>query len=167
MKELHSTVSWDELFMRHVYLIATKSKDPRTKIGAVLVKDGTIISEGYNGFARGVKDYEERYADRELKYKFVVHGEANAVLNAVRHGVNTLDSTCYTQCIPCHDCMKTLIQAGIVKVVVHSEFPSFGAIWAASCKLSVQMCDEAGIHIRAVRHKLGVTAYADGKVLEL
>lgn len=164
MKELQSNVSWDELFMRHVYLIATKSKDPRTKIGAVLVKNGIIISEGYNGFARGVKDYEERYLNRELKYKFVVHGEANAVLNAVRHGINTSGSACYTQGLPCHDCMKTLIQAGVVEVIIHTLWPSIkGGPWEESHSISKQMCTEAGIIVRAMGQPLGVTAYSNGE----
>lgn len=162
MKEIQSNVSWDKLFMQHVYLIASKSKDPRTKIGAVLVKDGVIISEGYNGFARGVKDYEERYLDRELKYKFVVHGEANSVLNAVRHGVNTSGATCYTQGVPCHDCMKTLLQAGVKEIVVHDQWPSHGGPWAESAKLSRQMCEEAGVTIRVINDTLGTVAYSDG-----
>ena len=48
--------NWDELFLRHVYLIGSKSKDKSTQIGAVLVSDGGIISEGYNGICRRVND---------------------------------------------------------------------------------------------------------------
>lgn len=162
-KEIKSAVTWDELFMRSVYLIASKSKDPRTKIGAILVKDGVIISQGYNGFARGVKDYEERYTDREIKYKLVVHGEANAVLNAVRHGVNTSDSICYTQGMPCAECMKTLIQAGIREVVIHDLWPCSGPKWEESCKWSRLMCSEAGITVRTMFGRIGDLAYSDGK----
>lgn len=144
--------------MKHVYLIATKSKDPRTHIGAILVRDGIIISEGYNGFARGVKDFEDRYLDRETKYKLVVHGEANAVLNAARHGISTKDSICYTQGMPCCECCKTLIQAGIKEIVIHELWPSSGLKWEESAKWSRMMCEESGVNVRTFKGVLTVTA---------
>lgn len=163
MSEIKSEISWDEFFMRHVYLAATKSKDPRTKIGAVLVKNGIVISEGYNGFPRGVLDLEDRYNDRELKYKFVVHGEANAVLNAVRHSVSPIGSICYTQEIPCHECTKLLLQVGVIEIVTHALWPFHGGQWEESVKLSQQMCQEAGVLIRSIDTFLDVIAYVNGR----
>jgi len=81
--------NFDELFMRMVYLTATKSKDPSSKIGAVIVKDDRVISTGYNGFPIGVSDSQERYLNRETKYKFVVHAEHNSILTAARFGIST------------------------------------------------------------------------------
>ncbi len=66
--------------MRTVYLVAQKSKDPRTKIGSVLVKDNIIISTGFNGFPIGVLDKQERYLNREQKLRYVSHSESNSVL---------------------------------------------------------------------------------------
>lgn len=154
-------MDWDEYFMRHVYLAASKSKDPRTKIGAVLVKDGVIISEGYNGFPRKVKDLPERYANRETKYKYTAHGEHNSVLNACRRGVATLDSICYTNGLPCNGCAIALIQAGIKEVVIHRQWPEMTG-WKDSMKITQEMFDEACIVVRIFDQKLNLEAYIDG-----
>jgi dCMP deaminase len=159
---IQSDMTWDEAFMRHVYLVAAKSKDPRSKIGAVLVKDGIVISEGFNGFARGVKDYAERYYDKETKYRFVVHGEANSVFNAVRHGINTTDAVCYTQGIPCCECAKALIQAGVKEVVVHQQWPAMNQKWLESIKTSKIMFRESGVKIRVYNQMLGIHGLNDG-----
>ena len=165
-KEIKSAVTWDELFMRSVYLIASKSKDPRTKIGAILVKDGVIISQGYNGFARGVKDYEERYVDRQQKLKFVVHAECNSILNAVRHGINTSGSVCYTQGKPCCDCSKTLIQAGITEIIIHSLWP-MSPTWGESSAIGITMFQEAGVRLREFNQSLGIVGHSDGKIINI
>lgn len=160
--------SWDELFMRQVYLIASKSKDPRTKIGAVLVNNGTVISMGYNGFARGVKDLTSRYEDRETKYALVVHGEANAVLNAVRNGIKTMGSILYTQGLPCCECGKTVIQAGITEVVIHTKWPTFTSPnWVKSVSITKSMFEEAGIKVREFDEFLNVDGHVDGKIIKV
>jgi dCMP deaminase len=157
--------SWDEYFMRHVYLAASKSKDPRTKIGAVLVKNGVLISEGFNGFARKVQDSPERYRDRETKYKFIVHGEANSVLNAARHGINTSESVLYTQGVPCNECAKSLIQAGVREICIHAQWPEMNHVpkWVEAVKISHCMFQEAFIPIRILDKKLGLIGFLDGK----
>src|SRR5438045_6573381 len=104
--------SWDEYFMRHVYLVASKSKDTRTKIGAVIVRDKRIISEGYNGICQGVYDHIESRYVKPKKYFFFEHGERNAVYGCARHGIATLGAKIYTQGIPCADCARAVIQAG-------------------------------------------------------
>jgi len=82
-------MNWNEFFFRHVYLVALKSKDPSTQIGAVLVnpEDKAVIASGYNGFPRGVKDTYERLNDRSIKYELVVHAEVNAIVDCARRGV--------------------------------------------------------------------------------
>jgi dCMP deaminase len=80
---LSSLDKWDVRFLELANHIAQWSKDPSTKVGAVIVRpDRTICSVGYNGFPRGVDDNEERYMDRPTKYEFVVHAEANAIIHA-------------------------------------------------------------------------------------
>ena len=65
---------WDIRYMELARQISTWSKDPSKKIGAVVVsKTGQVLAQGYNGFPRGVTDSKERYEDREVKYKYVVH----------------------------------------------------------------------------------------------
>jgi len=156
--------NWDIWFMRQVYLAAEKSKDPSTKIGAVLVRDNHIISTGFNGFPIGVLDKENRYADREMKYGFVVHAEDNSVLSAARFGISTLGTILYTQWTPCCECSKSAIQGGIKSIVVHKQWGEMNySKWTESCKISKIMLKEAGIPIRVLDAKLGMTAYRNGK----
>ena len=164
---MQSTMSWDEYFMRHVYLAALKSKDPRTKIGAVLVRDGIVISEGFNGIARGVLDAPERYHDRIIKYQYICHGEANSVFNAARSGVKTLGSILYTQGIPCNECAKAVIQAGVVEIVIHAQWPEmkYAEKWVESTNVSKIMFSEAGIPIRSFNKILDLDGYVDGKII--
>lgn len=153
--------------MRHVYLISTKSKDPNTKIGAILVRDGIIISEGFNGFPRGVKDYKKRYEDRELKYKYVVHAEENAIFNAARNGIKTTGSIMYTSGLPCNECAKSLIQAGVVKVIIHSNYPSMSEKWVESIKITRQMFRESGMIIQEFEKPLGLETVLSGNVVSV
>jgi dCMP deaminase len=156
--------SWDVWFMKQVYLAAEKSKDPSTKIGAVLVRDKHVISTGFNGFPIGVLDKKERYADREVKYDLVVHAEDNSVLSAARFGFPTLGATLYTQWTPCCECSKSVIQAGIKNIVIHKQWGEMRySRWAESCKVSKIMLREAKIPIHILDAKLGLTAYRNGK----
>lgn len=103
---------WDNRFFDLATMVGSWSKDPSTKVGAVIVRpDRTIASVGYNGFPRGVDDSPEVYADRPKKYMRVVHAEANAILSAREplHGY-----TLYvTPLHPCATCSGLIIQSGI------------------------------------------------------
>lgn len=111
-------MTFDEYFFNLAQNVALKSKDPSTKVGCVIVgPDNEIRSTGWNGFARGVAEPEERY-ERPTKYDFVVHGEANAIANAARAGISLKDCTAYVTHFPCKNCAALLIQAGIVCVRV-------------------------------------------------
>jgi dCMP deaminase len=80
---------WDERFVRIAQEVASWSKDPGTKVGAVLVNDKRILATGYNGFPSGISDSLERYMEREVKLAYTVHAEVNALLNAARNGAET------------------------------------------------------------------------------
>lgn len=111
---------WDNYFMDMAELVAEKSKDPSTKVGAVIVDERNIVSGmGYNGFPRGVNDDPERYEHRPTKYKMVVHAELNAILNSTRQLVG---HTLYVTHPPCHECAKAIIQSGIKRVI--TQMPS-------------------------------------------
>jgi len=89
---------WDRRYIELAQQISTWSKDPSRKIGAVAVgSKGQILSQGYNGFPRGILDLQERYENREVKYKHVVHAEMNVIYNATFSGVS-LD-VCFSFCI--------------------------------------------------------------------
>jgi len=160
---------WDSWFMEHTYLAARKSRDPKTKIGAVLVKDKKIISTGFNGFPIGVEDLDERYQDRITKHDFVAHAESNCILTAARFGISTCGSTLYTQGIACNECCKAVIQGGVKELVVHKQWPNLvhNENWVKSINISKIMFKEAGVEIRILDKVLGVKGYLDGKIIEV
>ena len=82
----------------------------------MLVKDQRIISTGYNGFISGIDD-SVLPRKRPDKYPFMIHAEANAVYNAAKNGVSTVDSECYVTAVPCLSCVQMLHQCGITKVI--------------------------------------------------
>ena len=135
---------WDDRFLDLADHIASWSKDPSTKVGAVIVRPNrTIASVGYNGFPRGVKDDPERLDDRPVKYSMTVHAEANAILSAD----GRLDGcTLYvTPLHPCSNCAALIIQSGIAKVVARMPYDS--ERWADSFGKAGLMFDEAGIEV--------------------
>jgi len=146
---------WDVRFLELAKHYASWSKDPSTKVGAVLVNDlKIVVGHGYNGFARGIDDSVERYNDRELKYKLVVHAEVNAILMA---GDKARGTTLYVWpsfMIPpiCNECCKLAVQAGVVEIVgyVPDENDDRVKRWKDSIGISKIMCDETGIKYRAI-----------------
>jgi len=166
--ENYTPPTFDVTCMKQVYLAAERSKDPRTKIGAVLVKDKNVIGTGYNGFARKVLDLPDRYTDRELKYKFVVHAEANSVLTCARLGISTMNSVLYTNGIPCNECMKSIIQGGIIEIIIHKQWPEMSSEkWIEAVKISKIMLEETGVKIRELDSILGMIGYLDGKIINV
>lgn len=127
------------------YWANQKSKDPSTKVGAVIARsDRTIVSMGYNGFPRGVNDSPSRYNDRNEKYPRVVHAEVNAILTAREplHGHILYVTTC-----PCAECTKIIIQSGLGQIVTWtpSEELKSRAWW--NFDLVEEMCAEAAVNI--------------------
>ena len=136
---------WDTRFLNLAEHISTWSKDPSKKIGAVAVGDQRqILAQGYNGFPRGISDADERYDNREEKYKLVVHAEMNVIYNASYNGVSLNGSTLYVHGLPvCSDCAKGVIQVGIKRVVMPSQdIPDH---WKQSWQKTREMFNEAGI----------------------
>lgn len=130
--------------------VARLSKDPSTKVGAVVLDaDNNILSTGYNGFPRGVNDTEARYNNRDTKLLFVAHAEANAIAQAARVGARLLGSTMVlTALYPCSNCAKLIIQAGIKKVYAPVMSPEVcNNHWFAEKTLSETMFEEAGVEI--------------------
>jgi dCMP deaminase len=115
--KLNMNKKWDRRFLDLALHVSTWSKDPSTKVGAVIVnEDNQVISLGYNGFPRGVADLQHRYDDRPTKYLFVAHAERNALDNAF---TSTKGATLYTSLCPCNECAKSIIQKGIKRVVTN------------------------------------------------
>lgn len=125
----------------------TFSKDPRTKVGCILLKPDSlnILSMGYNGFPRGITETAERW-ERPTKYQFVSHAEANALTNACRSGVCTEGSIAIVTMYPCCSCTKSLIQAGI-KTIITVPPDINHEKWGEEFKISKIMFEEAKINI--------------------
>lgn len=133
-------LSWDEYFMGVANLSAMRSKDPNTQVGACIVnKDNRIIGIGYNGLPRGLDDDSFPWNnDKGLfdsKYAYVVHAEANAILNSV---TSLFDATIYVTLFPCHECSKLIIQSGIKEIVyVSNKYANTESHMAATKMLDV------------------------------
>lgn len=142
---------WHERFMDVAELVRTWSKDPSTKVGAVVVgPDREIRSTGYNGLVRGVDDNKPERLERPTKYDFFEHAERNAVYNACLIGASLKGCVIYVTAMPCPDCARAIIQSGIKMVVTHK--PEFAedapaGTWRDKVGYSEEMFQEAGIEL--------------------
>lgn len=164
---------YDTHFMRLVYDCASLSKDQSTHIGAVLTKDRTILSTGFNSFPRGINDDLPERQERPGKYFFFEHAERNAIYNAI--GKELSGSTLYTNGVPCADCGRAAIQVGVKEVVVHLQFPRSGLNlsktsedqWTQSIQATLEMFKECGVHVRGINPFLGKETLFDGSIIQV
>jgi dCMP deaminase len=142
-------MDWHEYFRNIVHQIKLKSKDERTQIGALIVGvDNEIVSSGYNSFPRGIVDDIKERQERPEKYYWFEHAERNAIYNAARIGVSTKGCTMYLTCgIPCSDCCRGIINAGIKSIYCESVGGAVGKKWDESAARSLEMFKEAGVKI--------------------
>lgn len=143
---------WDQYFLGLAEYTARASKDPSTRTGAVIIdEDRRIVSTGYNGFPKGVIDNVERYANRELKYKIIVHCERNAILFANR---NLKGCTLYTwPFASCSVCASMVIQAGITRCVAPPIPKNLIERWGEDVKLTEQLFKEANVKLDYIEKK--------------
>lgn len=131
---------WDGRFMRQALEVATWSKDPEVKVGAIVVsQDKRRVSWGYNGFPRGVHDTKDRLKGSE-RVPLTAHAELNTILNA---GCDLSGWTLFVTRPPCLECAKAIIQARISRVVC-MPLPE-GSSWAEACKQAAGLLREVGI----------------------
>jgi len=115
-------IGWHEYFMSIAGQVGTRSTCDRKHIGAVIVRDKTILSTGYNGSIRGAPHCDDAGHDMENGHCVrTVHAEANAVAQAAKHGAAIDNSEIYITASPCLTCFKLIANAGI-KVVYYKEF---------------------------------------------
>ena len=141
--------SWMKKYLALAGQIAGWSKDPSTKVGAVAVGvNGQILSQGYNGFPRGIRDSKDRLYSREEKYKFVVHAEMNCIYNATLNGVSLRDADLYVYGLPvCSECAKGVVQVGIRRVFMCCP-ADISDKWRKSFKVTSEIFGEAGVSAR-------------------
>ena len=108
---------WHEYFMDIAQMVATRSTCDRKHIGAVIVRDKTILSTGYNGSIRGRPHCSEIGCDMENEHCVAtIHAEANAIIQAAKNGVMIKDAEIYTTASPCWNCFKLIANSGINKI---------------------------------------------------
>lgn len=141
---IDNTNIWNYRFMDMAHLVATWSKDPSSKVGAVIVDaNRRIISTGYNGLAIGVEDSIERLTNRDVKYKIILHAEENAIMFAKRDLSGC--SLYVTTLPPCAHCASLIIQSGIKTVYAcKSDIPER---WKESYDLTTAMFNESGVKL--------------------
>ena len=106
---------YDKAYLRMAKTWSELSHCVRKKVGAIIVKDGMIISDGYNGTPSGFDNSCESSEGETLWY--VLHAEANAILKCAKHGTSCNESTLYLTLSPCKECSKLIHQSGIKRVV--------------------------------------------------
>jgi dCMP deaminase len=145
----HNTI---EGMIRLAFDVARMSKDPNRQVGAIIVtQDGSPISWGYNGFARGIKD-DVRLYDNDLKLSMIVHAEANAVYNAARAGASTFDAIMISTLFPCVHCANAIIQAGVSELICPDpKITETQSKWFSAMSQSKELLLEAGVKLTLKR----------------
>lgn len=142
---------WDQFFIDICLRTAEMSKDRSTKTGCVIARsDKSVASTGFNGFPRGVNDDIDSRHDRPAKYWYTEHCDRNAILTAAKHGVSLVGCTMYLTGPPCADCVRAIIQSGIVEVAWPLDNPFEGTPevwerWKENCEAGFVMMAEAGV----------------------
>jgi dCMP deaminase len=140
---------WDQYFMSVARVVASRSNCVKRKVAAVVTIDRRIVSTGYNGTPRGIRNCNEGGCPRcnsfgpggaDLGECLCSHGEENAITQAAYHGVSLKGATLYTTYCPCLLCTKMIINAGIREVVYNAEYP-LGDV-------SLRLLREGGLKVR-------------------
>jgi len=141
--------SWDEYFMDIAKVVASRSNCIKRHVASIIVRDKRIISTGYNGTPRGLRNCSEggcprcnAFADAGSKLEECLcsHGEENAIVQAAYHGISVKGATLYTTFSPCLLCAKMIINAGISEVVYNASYPL--------AETALRMFKEAGVAVR-------------------
>src|SRR5512132_2461888 len=136
---MDNRVSWDEYFMNVARVVATRATCDRKHVGAVLVRDRTILSTGYNGSIRGMPHCDEVGHMMENGHCVAtVHAEANAILQAAKNGVRIDGATLYTTASPCWPCFKLVANSGCVRIV-YGEFYRDPRIFEVASQLKLEL----------------------------
>ena len=140
---------WDEYFLSIAQVVASRSNCVKRHVGAVIQRDRRIVSTGYNGTPRGVRNCNEGGCPRcnafaesgtRLDECLCSHGEENAIVQAAYHGVSLRDAALYTTFFPCLFCTKLIINAGIAEVVYNAAY--------ALDDVAAGLLREAGVKVR-------------------
>jgi dCMP deaminase len=150
----NNVLSWEDYFMGIAHLSALRSKDPSTRVGAVIVDElNKVVSIGYNGLPHGCDDDDFPWVKEgsvyDSKYAYVVHAELNAILNSPRP---VRGCRLYVSLFPCNECAKAIIQSGIKEIVYEDDKYAETDV----VKASKRMLDAAGVRWRSRDHSINV-----------
>ena len=135
--------SWDEYFMNIAREVSTRSTCDRKFVGAVIVRDKSILATGYNGSIRGLPHCdEEGHLMEEGHCVRTVHAEANAIVQAARNGVGIDKASIYVTASPCWGCFRLITNAGIMRIVF-GEFYRDQRIFEVSQRLGIELVDRS------------------------
>ena len=109
----------DYTFLEMAYVFANLSKAKRRKVGCIIVKDGQVISNGFNGTPSG---FNNRCEVNDITKPEVLHAESNALMKIARSTNSSIGSTMYLTCSPCFECAKLIIQSGIIRLVYKEDY---------------------------------------------
>jgi dCMP deaminase len=138
---MDTRVSWDEYFMNIARVVATRATCDRKHVGAVLVRDKTILSTGYNGSIRGLPHCTEAgHMMEDGHCVATVHAEANAIIQAAKNGVAVEGATIYTTASPCWPCFKLIANSG-ARRIVFGEFYRDGRIFEFAQRLGIELVE--------------------------
>ena len=156
MTYLKELSSWDKYFIFLAHTISLKSKDPNTQCGHIIVNaEKSIISTGYNSYARGLNDDLLERKERPEKYYWIEHSERNSIYNAARHGIRLDGCTMYgTTPIPCCACARAIINAGIKTIYVKAQDEESWRDWKPEMERSRIMLEECEVEIYVYEYDL-------------
>lgn len=139
--EKRARASWDEYFMNIAREVATRSTCDRKHVGSVIVRDRSILATGYNGSIRGLGHCDdEGHLMEEGHCVRTVHAEANAIVQAARHGMRIDGADIYVTASPCWGCFRLIANSGIMRIVF-GEFYRDQRIFEFSQKLGIELVD--------------------------
>jgi dCMP deaminase len=153
--------SWDEYFIKLAALVAERSTCLRHHVGAIIVKNKRILTTGYNGAARNVKDCLELGCLRDaLKIPSgtrheicrAIHAEQNAIIQAGLHGININEGTVYCTHTPCMICAKMMVNAGIKEIVSYRDYADLDA---------KKFLKEAKVNLRKIERPESIITFKD------
>ncbi len=152
-------MNWDLEYLGIAFYIAGRlSKDPSTKVGAVISRpDHSIVSHGVNGFPSGCDDSPSLFMERSFKYRRIIHAEQNAMGYATErlHGYTLHVAVPAPFCPTCPGCGGMAIQRGIKRIVYpHISKSDFGDRWAHDCTYAHQMFREVGVEVVPIEENL-------------
>lgn len=136
MEEVSKQRLLDKRYLRMARIWSENSYCKRRQVGALIVKDKSIISDGYNGTPSGFENLCEDENDRTKPY--VLHAEANAITKVAKSGNSSDGATLYVTASPCIECSKLIIQAGIIRVVYSELY---------RCNDGIELLEKAGVQV--------------------